>query len=572
MSGERAGDGVQRLDAVVVGGGFGGMYMVYRLREMGLSFTAIEAGSDVGGVWYWNRYPGARCDLMCIDYSYSFSPEIQQEWTWSEQFAGQPEILAYANFVADRLALRDHFRFDTRVVSAVWDDERSLWMVETDRGDRFEATYCIMATGPLSIPKDPQFPGAETFKGETYFAAKWPHAGVDFAGKKVGLIGTGSTGVQIVPEVAKTAGELYVFQRTPSFSLPMRNEPLEPEFVAELKRNYPGLRAAARNSALGGVRPSSTRPFFSLPANQRRELMEDAWKLGGHAFLGTFADLLTNPEANEQVAEFVRGKIDDVVEDSATAEALKPRGYPIFARRPCLDSRYYECFNEPHVHLVDCLTDPIEGLTEAGVKTRDREVALDVLILATGYDGLTGALTAFEVRGRDGCSLRDKWKDGAESWLGLMLAGFPNLFMICGANGPAALANIISIDEQNVDWFCRLLNHMDANQMAVVEPTAEAEVGWMDVVRDLASRTLLSKAQTWYTGANVDGKARGLTLFTGGFLKYLDYCSAEAERGYPSLTFRTGAPAADKPGNADAASVMQPAYTSTQEPLSGALL
>jgi len=397
-----------------------------------------------------------------------------------------------------------------------------------------------MATGPLSIPKDPKFPGTERFRGTIYYAAKWPHGDVDFTGQRVGLIGTGSTGVQIVPEVAKSASELYVFQRTPSFSLPMRNEQLGPDDVAEIKSHYAGLRAAARNSALGGVRPSTTRPFFSLPANQRCELMEDAWKMGGHAFLGTFSDLLVNSDANDQVADFVRGKIGEIVEDPVTAEALKPRGYPIFARRPCLDTRYYECFNEPHVHLVDCLTDPIEGLTEAGVKTRDREVELDVLILATGYDGLTGALLAFDVKGRDGLDLRDKWRGGAQSWLGLMLEGFPNLFMICGANGPAALANIVSVDEQNVDWFCGLIAHMDASGLAVAEPTALAETAWMDVVHDLAGKTLLSKAQTWYTGANVDGKVQGLTLFTGGFAKYRDYCDAEAAGGYKSLDFRRG--------------------------------
>jgi len=530
-------DGIERLDAVVVGAGFGGMYMVYRLREMGLKMVGIEAGGDVGGVWYWNRYPGARCDLMCIDYSYSFSPEIEQEWTWSEQFAAQPEILEYANFVADRLHLRQHFHFNTRVVSAVWDDSRRLWTVTTDAGQVFEATYCVMATGPLSIPKDPEFPGLDRFEGEIYRAAKWPHTDVDFTGKRVGLIGTGSTGIQIAPEVARQAEQFYVFQRTPSFSLPMRNEKLDPDYVAEIKRNYPGMRASARNSNLGGVRAAGARPFFSLPPNQRRELLEDAWKLGGQAVLGVFSDLLTNPEANEQVADFVRSKIDEIVEDPETAEALKPRGYPIFARRPCLDTHYYESFNEPHVHLIDCLRDPIEGLTEKGVKTRDREVELDALILATGYDGLTGALMAFEVRGRDGRDLREKWKAGAESWLGLMIEGFPNLFMICGANGPAALANIITINEQNVDWFCNLIDYMAVHHIAAAEPTIEAEGEWMRIVYDLAEKTLMSKAQTWYVGANVEGKARGLTLFTGGFAKYRDYCDTVKNNGYSGLTF-----------------------------------
>lgn len=526
-----------RLDAVVVGAGFGGMYAAYRLREMGLSFVGIEAGGNVGGVWYWNRYPGARCDLMCVDYSYSFSPEIEQEWTWSEQFAGQPEILAYANYVADRLHLRPHFRFGTRVTAATWDDHRRIWVVETDAGDTIEARYCVMATGPLSIPKDPEITGLDRFAGELYRAAKWPHHEVDFAGKRVGVIGTGSTGIQIVQEVAKEAGELYVFQRTPSFTMPMRNDPLDPEYAAEIKRNYPGLRAAAWASNLGGVRPSTTRPFFSLPRAQREQLMEDAWKMGGHAFLGTFSDLLFNPEANEQVAEFVRGKIGEIVEDPETAEALKPRGYPIFARRPCLDTSYYQSFNQPNVHLVDCLKYPIRRITEAGIETEQGEVALDALILATGYDGLTGALTAFPVKGRHGRDLRDKWKGGAHSWLGLMVEGFPNLFMICGANGPAALANIISINELNVDWLCDLLRYMERNDLATFEPDPDAEERWMEEVRALSERTLMSKAQTWYVGANVAGKAQGLTLFTGGFAKYAEHCRVAAQNGYPDLMF-----------------------------------
>lgn len=528
---------VRKLDAVIVGAGFGGMYMVHRLHEMGLSLLGIEAAADVGGVWYWNRYPGARCDLMCIDYSYGFSPEIEQEWTWSEQFASQSEILAYANFVADRLELRKHYQFNTRVASATWDDVRNLWVVRTTDGEVLEATYCLMATGPLSIPKDPEFPGLEDFKGKIYHAARWPHEKVNFEGKRVGLVGTGSTGIQIVPVVAEEAAALYVFQRTPSFSLPMRNDKLEPEYVAEIKRNYAGIRAAARSSALGGVRPSSTRPFFSLPPEQRHELMEDGWKRGGHAFLGTFSDLLQNPKANEQVADFVRGKISEVVNDPKIAEILKPRGYPIFARRPCLDTNYYEAFNEPHVYLVDCLNDPIEQVTEKGVKTTSQEIELDSLILATGYDGLTGAMLAVDVTGRNGISLREKWRDGARSWLGLMIAGFPNMFMVCGANGPAALANIITLNEQNVDWICNLLEHMKEHGLGTVEAEEDAEAKWMEQVYALAENTLLSKANTWYTGTNVEGKARGLTLYTGGFLRYSEACSAVQSGGYGELTF-----------------------------------
>jgi len=529
--------GAQRLDVVVVGAGFGGMYAVYRFREMGLRVQGFEAGGDVGGVWYWNRYPGARVDLPSIDYSFSFSPEIEQEWTWSEQFAAQPELLKYINFVADRLDLRRHIQFSTRVTRAVWDESRKLWTVTTDRGDTYEATYCIMATGPLSIPKDPEIPGIDRFKGQLLRAAKWPHESVSFAGRRVGVIGTGSTGIQIVQEVGKEAGELFVFQRTPSFTMPMRNEALEPDYVAEVKRHYAGIRESARNSAVGGVRPQSTRAFFSVTPRQRQQLLEDAWKNGGLAMLGTFADLLTNPEANEHVAEFVRGKIGEVVQDPVTAEKLKPRGYPIFARRPCLDSSYYETFNRPNVHLKDCISDPIEEITERGVKTQAGEVELDALIFATGYDGLTGALLAFDIVGRDGRTMNDKWKDGARSHLGLMMEGFPNLFMTTGPNGPAALANIVRISEHDVDWIAAAMTYMTQNGLSTIEPTPQAEQAWMDIVFALSQRSLLLKAKTWYVGANVKDKPQGLTLFTGGFLKYREHCAAAVQGGYRDFVF-----------------------------------
>lgn len=536
--------GVTRLDVVVVGAGFGGMYAVYKFREMGMKIQGFEAGGDVGGVWYWNRYPGARVDLPSIDYSFSFSPEIEQEWTWSEQFAAQPELLRYINFVADRLDLRKSIQFNTRVTSAVWDESRKLWTVKTDRGETYEATYCVMATGPLSVPKDPEIPGIARYKGRMLRAARWPHEPVSFEGLRVGVIGTGSTGIQIVQEVGKEAGELFVFQRTPSFTMPMRNETLEPDYVAEVKRNYHGIREAARNSAVGGTRPQSTRAFFSVTPKQRRQLLEDAWKNGGIAMLGTFADLLSNEEANAHVAEFVRGKISEVVQDPATAEKLKPRDYPIFARRPCLDSSYYETYNRPNVHLKDCITDPIVEITEKGVRTQAGEVELDMLILATGYDGLTGALLAFDVVGRDGRTVNDKWKDGARSHLGLMMEGFPNLFMTTGPNGPAALANIIRISEHDVDWIAAAMTYMEKNGLVAIEPTAQAEQRWMDLVYTLSQRTLLTKAKTWYVGANVKDKPQGLTLFTGGFMKYREYAAAAIQDGYRDFAFERAEEAA----------------------------
>ncbi len=528
---------MKKADVLVVGAGFGGMYAVHRFREMGKHVVGIEAGGDVGGVWYWNRYPGARCDLMSVDYSYGFSPEIEQEWTWSEQFAAQPEILAYANFVADRLRLRDSYKFNTRVTSAHWDEAAKLWRVTTDQGEVLEAPYCVMSTGPLSIPKDPDIPGIERFKGLLLRAQKWPHGSVDFTGKRVGVIGTGSTGLQIVQEVGRQAGALYVFQRTPSFTLPMRNHKLDADYIAEMKRNYRGLREASRNNPTGGNRPVSTRPYFSLPPTQRRQLMEQAWQNGGHTFLGIFSDLMINEEANEQVADFVRDKIGQIVKDPKTAEALKPHGYPIFARRPCIDTEYYETYNLPNVHLMDCLVNPIVEITERGIRTEAGETELDILIFATGYDALTGALLAFDVVGRAGKKLKDKWKSGARSFLGIMMEGFPNLFATCGPNGPAALANIITISEHDVDWIAELMVHMEKHGLVAAEPTLEAEDEWMNLVFTLAERSLIRKANTWWVGSNVKGKPQGLSMFIGGFNKYRELCAAAASEGYRKLSF-----------------------------------
>jgi cation diffusion facilitator CzcD-associated flavoprotein CzcO len=527
----------QYVEVLVIGAGFGGMYMLHRLRENHTSVRVIEAGGDVGGTWYWNRYPGARCDVMSIDYSYSFSDEIQQEWTWSERFAEGKEIRAYQKFVADKLDLRRDIQFNTRANSVRFDDAKERWIVETDRGDRFEAVYCVMATGPLSVPKAIDIPGSDTFKGKLFQSGKWPHEEVDFKGKRVGVVGTGSSGVQIVPVVAEDAGHLWVFQRTPSFSMPMRNSPLDAQYMAQIKQNYPALRAAAKNSFTGGVRSVSSRPFFSVPVAERQELMEDGWRRGGLAFMGTFSDLLFNAEANEIVAEFVRNKIDEVVKDPETAERLKPRGYPIFARRPVLDTNYYEAFNRSNVSLVDCLSDPIVEITERGVKTTAQEIDLDIIILATGYDGLTGAMLAIDMTGRDGRRLSDKWAAGSKSYLGLAMEGFPNLFIIAGANGPSAFANFVILNEQNADWIVDCINYMRKHDLTLIEATEAAETEWMDVISSLAEKTLYPKANTWYTGANIAGKPRSFGIYTGGFNKYRELCSSIAAEGYRGFKF-----------------------------------
>jgi cation diffusion facilitator CzcD-associated flavoprotein CzcO len=528
---------VTRLDAIVVGAGFGGIYALHRLREMGLAVRAIEAGEGVGGTWYWNRYPGARCDVLSIDYSYSFSNTIQQEWTWTERFAAQPEILAYIEFVVQRLDLMRDIQLNTRASAIRYDDTKRLWRLETEAGEQFEATYCIMATGPLSLPKGLDIPGAESFAGETYLSSRWPRHQVALAGKRIGLIGTGSTGIQITPVVAEEAGHLFVFQRTPSFSLPMRNEPLDPEHMAQVKRHYPQIRSITRTTYTGGSRPITSRPFFSISVKERNALMEHAWENGAFNLLSMFSDTLISQEANDIVADFVRSKIDTVVKDPALAEKLKPRGYPVFSRRPCLDTEYYEAFNRDNVSLVDCIEEPIEEITPAGIRTAKREIPLDVIIGATGFDALTGALLAIDITGRNGCSLREKWADGAHNYLGMTMAGFPNLFTIAAANGPSALANFVLLNEQNVDWLCRCIEHMQAHGYASVEATPEAEDKWVAHVGELASRSLIPKANTWYTGTNIAGKPRSFPIYVAGLGRYTETCNEVAARGYEGLVF-----------------------------------
>ena len=524
------------LDAMVVGAGFGGMYALYRLREMGLSVKAIEAGDGVGGTWYWNRYPGARCDVMSIDYCYSL-PEIQQAWSWTERFAAQPEILGYANFVADRLDLHRDISFATRATSLHHDDARKLWRIETETGQVYEATYVIMATGPLSVPKGIDIPGAASFAGETYLSARWPQSPVDLAGQRVGLIGTGSSGIQITPVVAEVAEHLHVFQRTPSFSMPMRNGKLDAEFMAQIKAHYTQIRDVARMSYTGGSRPVTTRPFFSVSLTDRAMLMERAWEEGSYALLSLFSDTLVSEEANAIMADYVRAKIDTVVRDPAIAAKLKPHGYPVFSRRPCLDTNYYEAFNRDNVTLVDCIEEPIEEITPAGIRTKAREVPLDVIIAATGFDALTGALLAVDIVGENQRSLREKWAEGARSYLGLMIEGFPNLFTIAAANGPSALANFIVLNEQNVDWICACIRHMRASGARSVQATLEAEDGWVDHVDELASRSLIPKANTWYTGTNIAGKVRTFPIYVAGLGKYTERCNDVAARGYEGMAF-----------------------------------
>ena len=525
-------DSVKSFDAIVVGSGFAGMYMLHRLRGLGLTARVFESASDVGGTWYWNRYPGARCDVTSLDYSYSFSAELEQEWVWTEKFAPQPEILSYAQFVAKKFDLRRDIQFDTRIDSAVYDTAASRWTITTAAGEKFSSRFCIMATGCLSAPKDPVIPGMQSFEGPIYFTSRWPHEGVDFSGKSVGVIGTGSSGIQVIPELAQQAEHLTVFQRTPSFTIPARNVRLEPGLLDEVKRKYPERRALARAHPNGHLRPLTDRETFSVDEAERRALFENAWESGGVDIFGQFGDLLVNEQANAVISSYIHEKIDAVVEKPEVAEALKPRDYPFGGRRVCLDTEYYETFNRPNVTLVDLLTDPLDAIVPDGVKTRDRHVPVDALVLATGFDAMTGALLAVDIRGRDGRSLRDKWAHGPMSYLGLAIEGFPNLFTITGPGSPSVLSNVIASIEQHVEWISDVLAYMKKAHLTEIEATAEAETDWVHHAYELADKTLFMKANSWFLGANVPGKPRVFMPYVGGLVVYRKFCDEIAAENY----------------------------------------
>jgi cyclohexanone monooxygenase len=548
-----AAEKIPRLDAIIVGAGFAGMYMLYKLRQIGLSVRVFESGSDVGGTWYWNRYPGARCDVPSTDYSYSFSDELQQEWNWTEMFAAQPEILEYLNHVADKFDLRRDMRFDSRVISATFDDDASYWTVVTDRNERVHARYCIMATGCLSTPKSPEIEGLETFAGETYYTARWPHREVDFSARRLGVIGTGSTGIQVIPVVAQQAAHLYVFQRTPSFTVPARNRPLDAQYMADVKSRYKELRAKARLTPSGSLRPITDRPAFSVSEEERQRIYNDVWEKGGVNFFSSFGDLLLNEDANKTAADFVRSKIEELVEDPDVANRLKPYGYPFASRRLCLDTDYYATFNRNNVTLVDTLADPIVAITPRGVKTRDREFNLDALIFATGFDAMTGTLLAIDIRGRNGRLLREKWAHGPRTMLGVAMEGFPNLFTITGPGSPSVLSNVVASIEQHVEWITDCITHMQQAGYVQIEPTAEAENGWVDHVNAVADATLFPKANSWYMGANVPGKPRVFMPYVGGLHNFRRICAEIAAKGYDGFrltasgsSFRATASIGDK--------------------------
>jgi cation diffusion facilitator CzcD-associated flavoprotein CzcO len=519
------------FDAVIVGAGFAGLYMLHRLRGMGLRARVLEAGSGVGGTWYWNRYPGARCDVESVQYSFQFSDELQQEWDWTERYAAQPELLAYANHVADRFDLRRDIQFNTRVRAASFDQAAGRWVIEAADGARVTATYCIMALGCLSSPNLPSFAGLETYEGERYHTGYWPHEDVDFTGKLVAVIGTGSSAVQSIPIIAGQARQLTVFQRTANYAIPAHNAPLTPEYRRAIKADYPALRARARKSMTGiDFDYSDALALETLPEERTREY-EARWQRGGLSFLGAYKDLMVEQAANDTAAEFVRAKIRGKVRDRRLADLLSPRN-TIGCKRLCIDIGYYETFNRPNVSLIDVSEIGIEAITRQGVKVDGREYRADAIVFATGFDAMTGALLKIDIRGKGGLALREKWREGPRTYLGLGIAGFPNLFTVTGPGSPSVLTNMLPTIEQHVDWIADTLGYLRKRGLACIEPSEQAEEDWGAHVGEMAGRTLRYTCGSWYLGVNIPGKPRVFMPYIGGFPRYIDKCNEVASKGY----------------------------------------
>ncbi|HJU29917.1 MAG TPA: NAD(P)/FAD-dependent oxidoreductase [Hyphomicrobiaceae bacterium] len=518
-------------DAIIVGAGFAGLYMLHRLRKLGFEALVLEAGGGVGGTWYWNRYPGARCDVESVQYSFQFDDALQQEWDWSERYAAQPELLRYANHVADRYDLRRDIRFNTRVSSATFDEAAGRWRIETEAGQSLTAIYCIMATGCLSSPNLPSFKGLADYQGERYHTGYWPHEEVDFTGKRVAVIGTGSSAVQSIPIIARQARHLYVFQRTPNYAIPAHNAPLTPEYRAAVKADYAAMRARARRNMTGIDFDYSDEAALETPAEARTREYERRWQRGGLSFLGAYKDLMVEQEANDTAADFVRDKIREKVKDPKVAELLAPKN-TIGCKRLCIDIGYYETFNRENVTLIDISQEPIECITREGVKARGEETKVDAIVFATGFDAMTGALLKVDIRGRGGQSLREKWSEGPRTYLGLTVAGFPNLFTITGPGSPSVLTNMLPTIEQHVDWIADALADLRQRGASCIEASPDAEAAWGAHVGDLAGRTLRYTCGSWYLGVNIPGKPRVFMPYIGGFPRYIETCNEVVAKGY----------------------------------------
>jgi cation diffusion facilitator CzcD-associated flavoprotein CzcO len=526
----------KQVDVVVVGAGFGGLYALHKLRSQGLSVRVFEAAPDVGGTWYFNRYPGARCDVESVDYCYSFSADLQQEWTWTEKYATQAEILRYVNWVADKLDLRTGITFNARVTSAVLDEDTLRWTVTTDAGEVIDTRFCVMATGPLSAAMTPNFDGLDTFAGEVHHTAHWPHDGVDFTGKRIAVIGTGSSGIQSIPVIAEQAAHLYVFQRTPNYSVPAGNRTLTPEDVADIKANYDERRRLSWRSGGGSPHITAAKPTMEHTPEERRAAFERRWQLGGVLFSKTFPDQMIDPTANEEAKKFYVEKIRAIVDDPEVVELLIPDDHPIGTKRICTDSHYFETFNKPTVTLVSVRKTPIVSIDAGGINTTEAHYDLDMIVLATGFDAMTGTLAKIDIVGRGGEVLRDDWRDGPRTYLGLGIDGFPNLFVVSGPGAPAVLTNMVLHAEAHVNWIAAAIAHMDEHGHSAIEATPEAVESWIAECSQRAEATLFTKANSWYMGANVPGKPRGFMLFIGGFAVYNDICDEVAAAGYKGFS------------------------------------
>ncbi len=527
------------LDVAVVGAGFGGVAMLYQLRERGLRARAFEAGSGVGGTWFWNRYPGARCDIESLEYSYQFSDELQQEWEWSERYATQPEILSYVEHVVERFGLGGDIQLNTRVTAAHYDEATRGWRIETERDGDHETTtarFCVMATGCLSSANEPDFPGKETFSGPVYHTGRWPHEGVDFTGKRVAVIGTGSSGIQSIPLIAEQARHLTVFQRTPNYSIPAYNGPLDPEHVREVKSDYESFRAYNAQQPFGAGFPPNEVLAAEVDETERERVYEERWKVGGLGFITAFGDLIDDEASNATAAEFVRNKIRAIVTDPETAEKLMPKTL-IGCKRLCVDTDYYATYNRDNVSLVSVLEEPIETFTPTGIVAGGVEHPVDCIVLATGFDAMTGAVSRIDIRGRDGLPLGEKWSAGPRTYLGIGSEGFPNLFLVTGPGSPSVLSNMVPSIEQHARWISDCIAHLRERKVDTIEVEREAEDAWVEHVNEVAAPTVYPSCNSWYLGANVPGKPRVFMPYIG-FPTYVEKCDEVARNGYEGFELR----------------------------------
>ncbi|KPH01508.1 cyclohexanone monooxygenase [Pseudomonas sp. RIT-PI-q] len=527
---------MERIDAIVVGAGFSGLYMLHRLREEGLSTRVFELGDDVGGVWYWNRYPGAKCDIESVYYNYTFSPELLQEWTWENRYPDQPAILKYLNHVADRFDLRRDIQFKTRVTSAHYDQKSKRWLVQTDDGKTVSAKYFISGVGCLSSSNTPKFKGLDSFQGECFHTGSWPHEPVDFKGKRVGVIGTGSSGIQAIPVIAKQAQHLYVFQRTPQYTIPAGNRPYDEAFIRDTKANYGAIKQQMLQSWSGTPKKPPERSALDATEQERRSAYEAVWQDGGQ-LLSAFKDLMTNLDANATAGQFIRDKIGEIVRDPAVAKALTP-SYVYGTKRPVLDTGYYETFNRDNVTLVDVKSAPVVEITANGLRTTEGDYEFDALVFATGYDVVTGPLFRLDVRGKEGVALKDKWANGSsiQTYLGIATSGFPNFFMITGPQSPALLSNNAISIEQHVEWITDCIRYLREHKLESIESNVEAEQAWSKHCKEVSDATLFSQGESYWTGANIEGKHMTFPVYVAGVGVYRGICDKVQANGYEGFS------------------------------------